>query len=129
MISVDFDGSWDGFRNAARGLLAHRVPAGHVRFRVQGVDPPELFRGDPPPTGGPAPRLSKRFMGMARRAVCFDAPDRWSLVYGLALRVLDDPGLAAQLIRAGRKRAATFCVDRFAAETVAAYEAALTYRS
>lgn len=92
MIDVPLDGSFDAFRQAVRPLLAHRVPPDRVRF-VQPGDPPSLFGGEVPPTGGPPPVLPRRFLGLARRALCYDAPDRAERVYRVAFRLLDDRSL------------------------------------
>ena len=98
MIHVALDGTFAGFRDAVRPLLAHAVPPERLRFAVEGVDPPFLFPGQPPPTGGTAPSLPRRFFELSRRACAFDAPDRWERVYRVAYRlqhdrsILDDPG-------------------------------------
>lgn len=94
---VRFDGTWEGFRTHCRGLLAHRVDPAMVRFTVEGVDPPGLFAGRPPPEAAEGPSLPRRFFEHARNASAFDAPDRWELVYRVAYRCLGDRGLLSDL--------------------------------
>jgi DNA polymerase len=98
MIDVVLDGSYADFRRAVRPLLGHRVAPSRVQFRVRDVDPPGLFGGARPPVDGPPVSLPRRFVGLAGRATCFDAPDRYALAYRVAFRLLsdrtllDDPG-------------------------------------
>lgn len=96
-IQVRLDGSWDGFRQTARGLLAHRVPSDRVDFITENDRSPGLFGGAAPPVGGTPPALPRAFFAQAERAAAFDAPDRWSLVYRVALRLASDRGLLSDI--------------------------------
>ncbi|MCW2248459.1 DNA polymerase [Azospirillum fermentarium] len=81
----------DGWRTAARRLLAHGVPPVSVTWTVAG-EQPALFAGDPAdtlPADTPATavRVPRRFVELADLALCHSDPERFALLYGLLWRV------------------------------------------
>ncbi|HRU05351.1 MAG TPA: glycosyltransferase family 1 protein [Candidatus Brocadiia bacterium] len=62
---------------------------------------------------------------VAGGAALMAAPDDVDALARLCRRVLDDAGVAGALIEAGRRQAARFTMERFAAGLLAAYEMAL----
>ena len=91
-MQVAFDGSFEGWREAARRLLAGRVapervvwePAGQApaQSTLHGLDYPPAARGTPPED----PRVSRRFLLLARMVACHRDAARWSLLYRVLWR-------------------------------------------
>ncbi|MBK3404158.1 UdgX family uracil-DNA binding protein [Methylorubrum populi] len=82
---------FDGWREAARGLVAAGVPASEVVWQV-GDRPTDLF-GSAPILAAQAPafRLPSAFVHMLERVILHRDPERFGLLYGLLLRVVADP--------------------------------------
>jgi probable DNA metabolism protein len=91
-VQVAFDGSFEGWRDAARRLLAGRVPPERVVWEPAGGAPTQAaFEGldYPPgersvPTGDP--RVSRRFLLLARMVACHRDPGRWTSLYRVLWR-------------------------------------------
>lgn len=97
MYSVELatPSDFDGWRDAARRLASHRIPASNVCWRAGG-EGEDLFAAanDLPETDGPHPvRASKRFLDFAERAVCRGDPSRFARLYKLLMRLQDKPRL------------------------------------
>ena len=86
----------EGWRAAARGLAAARVPAEAVVWQV-GAQPTDLFAGDapppPPPADAPPLRVPRDFLDLAGTALLHRDPGRFGLLYALLLRLAEAPGL------------------------------------
>jgi len=89
MRQVRFDGSFDGWRDAARGLLEHGVAPHQVEWLGKG-ELGGLF--NEPDTCGPvgaAPpvRIPRQLIDELENAARFRTGDRWSLLYRILWRV------------------------------------------
>ncbi|WP_428835052.1 UdgX family uracil-DNA binding protein [Sphingomonas endophytica] len=85
----------DGWRDAARRLIADDVPPDRVVWQV-GDTATDLFGGDAAPasTGAPAVlRVSRAFITLAGDAILHRDPERFSLLYHLLWRLRDLPRL------------------------------------
>lgn len=95
-ITLSHPADVDGWRTAARRLLADGVPPVSVTWTVAG-EQPSLFADDPaplmePPTG--TVRVPRRFVELADMALRHSDPERFALLYGLLWRVnRDDRGV------------------------------------
>jgi DNA polymerase len=91
-VALDHEEDFDGWRDAARALALARVPAEEVSWQV-GDAPASLFGGPPfAPVPGAAPfSVSRRFVDLARAAICHSDPERFSLLYTLLLRLRAAP--------------------------------------
>ncbi|WP_027135084.1 UdgX family uracil-DNA binding protein [Geminicoccus roseus] len=87
---VDFE----GWRDAARRLALAGVLPEDVAWAVDGQDD-DLFAGEPvPPISAEAGfSVPRRFIELARTAICHGDPERFALLYALLRGVLDDRGL------------------------------------
>lgn len=85
----------DGWRDAARRLIADDVPPDRVVWQV-GDTATDLFGGDAAPasTGAPAVlRVSRAFIILAGDAILHRDPERFSILYHLLWRLRDLPRL------------------------------------
>lgn len=111
----------EGWRTAARRLLALRVPPELVAWRVLAEDAPQpgLFEEQPLPEGGADGALTVplRFLLLAREVAAHGDPGRFALLYRLLwrvssggerdlLRLLTDPDVARALAMARAVRRA-----------------------
>lgn len=82
---------FDGWRDAARSLVAARVPADDVVWQV-GDTPVDLF-GDEAliDTGAPAFRVPRPFIDLAKTAILHSDPARFALLYAMLVRVVANP--------------------------------------
>lgn len=93
VVQLEAEDDFDGWRTAARSLAAARVPADEVLWQV-GAQPTDLFGAPPMMIGKAAPlTVSKDFIYLASRAALHSDPERFSLLYALLLRILDQPHL------------------------------------
>jgi DNA polymerase len=102
MYSVALDGpaDWEGWRQAARGLLAAGIAPAEVAWHEPGA-PAGLFAGPPPPAmptapaKGPAaaPAVPRDWLTMAERAIRHSDPERFALLYALLWDARAEPGL------------------------------------
>lgn len=91
IVQLEAEDDFDGWRAAARTLAATRVPADAVVWQI-GDRPTDLFGGDAVAVGkAPALKVPKDFVALASRAALHSDPERFSLLYALLLRVLDQP--------------------------------------
>ncbi|MES2993621.1 MAG: UdgX family uracil-DNA binding protein [Pseudomonadota bacterium] len=89
-----------GFRDAARGLLAHGVAPERVEWQVGSRAAGDLF-GDAPVEPTPAAPVSSRptirvpafFVPLCERAALHADPNRFGLLYRLLWRLVHEPGL------------------------------------
>lgn len=84
----------DGFRRAARGLVARGVPPAAVLWEVAGDA--GLPLGEPEQDGaGEAPplRVPRRFAELAEKAICHSDPGRFALLHEALLRLQASRGL------------------------------------
>jgi probable DNA metabolism protein len=86
-MRAEFDGSFDGWRAVARGLLAAKVPPERAAWEVTGAPAPQpsFAELDYPPRSRHAPpddpRVSRRFLLLARMVACHRDPGRWAALY------------------------------------------------
>jgi DNA polymerase len=89
-ISLEGRGGFDEWRDAARGLLASRVPPDQVRWQLSG-DGGDLFgAGVPDPVSVPATAeiaVPKGFVDAAEAAICHSDADRFGLLYRILWRL------------------------------------------
>ncbi|WP_174291760.1 UdgX family uracil-DNA binding protein [Sphingomonas bacterium] len=89
---------FDGWRDAARGLIGEGAPPEQVVWQVGG-GPPDLFGGGgdiPSPAAAlPTPAFSvpRPFIDLARNVVMASDPERFALLYTLLTRLRREPGL------------------------------------
>lgn len=91
VVQLEAEDDFDGWRAAARTLAAACVQAQDVIWQV-GNQPTDLFSETPVAIGtASAFKVPRDFVHMASRAVLHSDPERFSLLYALLLRVLDQP--------------------------------------
>ena len=84
---------FDGWRAAARGLAAARVPGEAIVWQV-GDAATDLLGGDVAPAATEAMfSVPKAFLDIARRVVCNADPERFALLYTALLRLRERPKL------------------------------------
>lgn len=82
---------FEGWRDDARRLAAAGVPADAIEWRSGGAA--DLFGGGTLPAApvGRAIAVPKRFLDLARQAICHSDPERFALLYTLLLRLRGQP--------------------------------------
>ncbi|HEX6106059.1 MAG TPA: TIGR03915 family putative DNA repair protein [Gemmatimonadales bacterium] len=86
-MRAEFDGTFEGWRVEARRLLAARVPPERVVWAVTGASATRAgchhLEYPPGTQRAPArdPRVSRRFLLLARMVACHRNPDRWAALY------------------------------------------------
>ena len=91
VVRLEAEDDFDGWRAAARSLAAGRVPPEELVWQV-GDRPTDLFGSDATPLPNAPPlTVSKNFLYLASRAILHSDPERFSLLYGLLLRVIERP--------------------------------------
>jgi probable DNA metabolism protein len=92
VATLTAEDDFDGWRDAARALVAARVPAEDVVWQV-GDTPADLF-GDEAILSAPAAfRVPRAFVDLARTVILHADPQRFALLYTLLTRVLAQPKL------------------------------------
>ncbi len=88
MRAVAIDGSWESWRDAARGLLAEGVPPAEVLFRDPSASA-DLFAGESVPVAAPSAGLKvpRAFLDDARYVAHHRTADRWGLLYRVLHRL------------------------------------------
>jgi uracil-DNA glycosylase len=89
-LSIEIDGTFDGWRRAARKLLSAHQPPAAVRFHTDADSQPHLgfdFNAAPPTAAAPAPSIPRGFIDLARGASHHRDPERWALLYRVAFRL------------------------------------------
>ncbi|MDQ2892154.1 MAG: UdgX family uracil-DNA binding protein [Pseudomonadota bacterium] len=95
VVTLSEPDDFDGWRDAARGLIADAVPPEDVVWQV-GDAPADLFAGEAesrattPSAGFAVPRA---FLDLARRVVLGSDPERFALLYTALDRLRREPGL------------------------------------
>ncbi len=92
-VALASDTDFDGWRAAARELLTERVEPPEVVWTVSdGVLFDSLHK---PPSSAPAVafRVPRRFLDLAKRAICHRDPERFALMYRLLFRLQLEGGL------------------------------------
>ncbi|MDE2403969.1 MAG: UdgX family uracil-DNA binding protein [Sphingomonadales bacterium] len=88
---------FDGWRDAARRLVAAGIAPDDVRWGVEGEDDADLFAGDAgvpaAGDGAPALRVSRAFLELAGKAALHRDPARFDLLYRLLWRLRQAPRL------------------------------------
>ena len=86
---------FDGWRDAARGLVAAAVPPSAVIWAVAGEAGDLLGNGDDPvpPATVPSFSVPKAFIDMARRVVCNTEPERFALLHAALAQLRTRPKL------------------------------------
>ena len=90
MISVDLsaEDDFEGWRDAARGLAEAGVPPESISWQVAGDS--DLFGSLPDvarPQAGPSFAVPRRFVELARAAICHSDPERFALLYLLLTKL------------------------------------------
>ncbi len=91
--------SFEGWRAAARALLARGVPPGEVSFTAGGqlgLLPPAEPGGAAAPADGGALRVPAEFLATARQVACHRDPARWDRLYRVLWRAAHDGGRTFQ---------------------------------
>lgn len=92
-VRLDAEDDWHGWRSAVRSLVAKRIAPEDVTWQV-GDGPGDLFGGQVLQSGAaPAFSVSKDFIYLASRAILHRDPERFSLLHGWLLRVMENPGI------------------------------------
>lgn len=90
MISVRFDGSFAGWRQAARNLLQQGVTADQINWYSNAGDA-DLFAADTPcaapQQATSAIRVPRQLLNLLESAARYRCTDRWSLLYRVLWRV------------------------------------------
>jgi DNA polymerase len=91
-VLLEHEEDFDGWREAARALVLAGVPASEVSWQV-GEMPQDLFGGEAPPVPAEQGAFSvpRAFVDLAKSVICHSDPGRFSLLYTLLLRLLDQP--------------------------------------
>ncbi|APX21379.1 UdgX family uracil-DNA binding protein [Salipiger profundus] len=83
-------GTWEGWRDEARALLGAGVPPEEVLWQRGGTGAGDLFAEALPPVSGGAATVPRRFVDLARLAVCHSDPERFARLYALLWALRDD---------------------------------------
>ncbi|WP_426147048.1 TIGR03915 family putative DNA repair protein [Polaromonas sp. DSR2-3-2] len=91
----------DGFRQAARSLLARQVPPGQVSWHTAGAPVQDLFSAPGNAaadhaeafSGAPAVKVPAEFMALCESVVLHRDPNRFGLLYRIFWRLAHEPGL------------------------------------
>ncbi len=99
MRVVRFEADFESWRRHARRLLTHGTPPESVHWEPSDVPQGVLQSSSPESGSGPptiAPRVSARFLHVARLVACHRNPTRWTLLYRALWRQTgDEPHLLA----------------------------------
>ncbi|GAC1585586.1 MAG: UdgX family uracil-DNA binding protein [Sphingomicrobium sp.] len=86
-VSLGAEDDFDGWRDAARGLVGAGVPPCAVVWQVEGGEA-NLFGGDLAcVTADPRFAVPRAFVELARIAICHSDPERFALLYELLLKL------------------------------------------
>jgi probable DNA metabolism protein len=92
VVVLSAEDDFDGWRDAARALVAARVPPEEVVWQV-GDTPADLFGDEAVDAAPDAPplRVSRRFVDLARSVVLHADPARFGLMYAMLARLIAEP--------------------------------------
>ena len=94
-VTLPAPDDFDGWRDAARGLVADGVPPGDVVWQV-GAVPADLFAGEAEArTASPSSAFAvpRAFITLAKKAILNREPERFALLYTLLWRLRSEKGL------------------------------------
>lgn len=90
VVPLAAEDDFDGWRDAARALIAARVPAGDVVWQVGDISA-DLFGDEAVLGGSDAPlRVPRRFVELAREVILHSDPERFGLLYTVLARIMAD---------------------------------------
>ncbi|MET0247545.1 MAG: UdgX family uracil-DNA binding protein [Sphingomonas sp.] len=92
VVSLEAEDDFDGWRDAARALVAARVPPSEVVWQV-GDQPVDLF-GDEAvlaPAASAGLRVPRAFLDLAKTVVLHSEPERFALLYALLAGLATEP--------------------------------------
>ena len=95
VVTLSEPDDFDGWRDAARGLIAEDVPPDDVVWQV-GDEAVDLFATVAEPAPAPAPgafSVPRAFLDLARSAILGTDPERFALLYTLLARLRREPKL------------------------------------
>lgn len=97
IVTLPTPDDFDAWRDAARGLVADDVPPDAVVWQV-GAEATDLFAATAPPEPrhdptGPALKVPRAFLDLARNALLANDPERFALAYTLLHRLRREPKL------------------------------------
>ncbi|HVF40811.1 MAG TPA: TIGR03915 family putative DNA repair protein [Gemmatimonadaceae bacterium] len=89
MIRAEFDGTYDGWRAAARSLLHADVPPDRIAWTPSSDVQQSLLAAESLGTSDPAQSISvpKEFMRLAECVACYRDEARWPLLYNVLWRI------------------------------------------
>lgn len=96
-VTLDAPDDFEGWRDAARGLVLADVPPESVHWHVAG-EPGDLLSDaavPPPVATGAGMTVPRAFPDLARSAILHADPERFALLYTLLWRLKAQPGLIA----------------------------------
>ena len=99
VVTLPAPDDFDAWRDAARGLAEEAVPPGDVVWQVGG-EAGDLFAAAAAPPAprhdpvGPALKVSRAFLDLARNAILHRDPERFALLYAMLDRLRTEPKLA-----------------------------------
>ena len=99
MRVVRVDGSFEGWREVARALLARGMPPGEVAFTEEeqlGLLPDEAAQELPRDPAAPVMRVPAAFLPLARKVACHREPSRWDRLYHVLWRAVRQGGRVLQ---------------------------------
>ncbi|MDB5845865.1 MAG: hypothetical protein JWP79_3175 [Polaromonas sp.] len=104
----------DGFRQAARSLLARQVPPEGVSWHTTGAPVQDLFSGQGTEAAAnaeafsdaPAVKVPAEFVALCEAVILHRDPNRFGLLYRLFWRLAHEPGLRHDPLDADRLQAA-----------------------
>jgi DNA polymerase len=93
LVRLADEEDFEGWRDAARGLALAHVPPDDISWQV-GDGPQDLFAEASVPMEASAGAFSvpRPFIALAQSVLCHSAPERFSLLYQMLLRLRDKPG-------------------------------------
>ena len=104
VVKLAAEDDFDGWRAAARALLAGDVPADQIIWQV-GDQATDLFAGAMvQPSATAALKVHKEFVQLANRVILHRDPERFSLLYGLLRRVIHHPHVLFDKLDPRRRR-------------------------
>ncbi len=92
-VTLPETGTFTAWRDAARGLLAARVPPEAVLWARGVPEVGDLFADSAPAAGQGALSVPKSFLGLAEDVVWHSDPERFARLYALLWRLRTSPGV------------------------------------
>lgn len=93
-MTLQGPGDLEGFRRAARGLLAQQIPPAQVSWHCTDAPPPMAAPAAEHTAGeAPAVPVPPEFVALCESAILHADPRRFGLLYRLLWRLVNEPGL------------------------------------